>query len=364
MKARTILKRKLFLKMMTFLSVWMLSCAAGIPVQFPRYPSGSTGSRLQSVLKGKKRIAVVARDLSPNISAQLSGSALAGEWQETTRGTVKKAFEGKGFYEIIDLDSRDLRYRELAHAQTGMTRNQLKIGQELAINALLFVQMTAKPRSECKREEVSKLSAQAMQLAMMAASKGEAGAEPPKQYAGVTYVTAFVQGTLVNVETGASVSYTSTSPYRLENDAGNLQCPSELTAFDGALQLAAEAIADRLSPEIVTLKIPLADDTDGLVGNTDRVEAYLEEGIKWAEAGDFEQASLSWERALSESGGRSSAALWNLAAYNWYAGDMDMAENYFGRSIRSAEPGWITSGKRFVYKKFKEEKERKLREGN
>ncbi|MCB1137191.1 MAG: hypothetical protein KDK23_00485 [Leptospiraceae bacterium] len=339
-------------------------CASGIPVKFPQYPAGNQGQQLQRVLDGKRKLAVVARELPPGFSTNLTRLGLASEWQDTIRGSIQSAMQRRGFYSMVDLDSRDRRYQELAHAQSGMTMNQLRIGRELAVESILFVRMTALPRVECKIEEVTDLSTAALQLAMAAASKGQnTGEAQYKKPTGVTYLTVFVEATLVNVETGRSISFSNTAPHRLENDVGNTQCPSQLKAFDEAMQMVGTEIAKNLSPEVVTFYIPLADDTDGLRGgDPDRVSAFLEEGIKWAEEGNFEEAARNWERALDESGGTSASALWNLGAYYWYSGDMDMAQDYFDRALRNAEPGWMDD-KRYVWTLFKKEKERIQKEG-
>src|SRR5690606_26643284 len=102
----TFTRRSVIVKIATAMSLLMLACSAGIPVQFPRYPAGQQGERLKTVLKGKRRVAVVARELPENIKASFS-SGFAAEWQDTTRGAVKKAFEKKGFYDIVDVDSRN-----------------------------------------------------------------------------------------------------------------------------------------------------------------------------------------------------------------------------------------------------------------
>ncbi|MCB1303152.1 MAG: hypothetical protein KDK37_02690 [Leptospiraceae bacterium] len=340
------------------------SCASGIPVKFPQYPSGNQGAQLQRVLDGKRKIAVVARDLPAGYSTDLTRLGLASEWQDTMRSSIQSAMQTRGFYSIVDLDSRSTRYQELAHAQSGMTRNQLAIGKELAVESILFVRMTALPRVECKVEEITDLSTAALQLAMAAANKGQTNGEAQyKKPTGVTYLTVFVEATLVNVETGRSISYSNTKPHRLENDVGNLQCPSQLKAFDEALEQIGTDIASNLSPEVVTFYIPLADDVDGLRGgDPDRVAAFLEEGIKWAEEGNFDEAARQWERALDESGGTSTSAMWNLGAYYWYSGDMDQAQQYFEQAMRTAEPGWMDD-KRYVWTLFQKEKDRVAKEG-
>jgi len=162
----------------------------------------------------------------------------------------------------------------------------------------------------------------------------------------------------VNVETGRSTSYSFSKPYKYENAIGNPECPSTLEALSKAFDQAASALADNLSPAIVTVKIPLASDADDLIDEKKgAVEKSLEEGNKWAQAGDFDMAAQIWEKALDASGGSSAAALWNLAAYKWYAGDMDSAEKYFKKAFLSGGAEWVNARRRRVWGEFQREKE-------
>jgi tetratricopeptide (TPR) repeat protein len=348
--------------------ILFLRCGVSIPIKFPKFPDGTEGKKLKQVLEGKRKVGVVAKELPPAVRRGLDRYGLASEWQETIRAAMKTTLEEYGYYIVVDIDSRSQRYDELARSQTGITRNQQALGQELNVDHLFYVNMTAVPRVECKIEllkDAAAAAAAALQLAMAAA-----GAEVKtdnttiSRPTGVLYLTVFVEGTLVNVETGRSISYSVQEPYRLENQVGNQECPSELVAFNEALKNATKKIADRLSPRVVTEKIPLEEkDKEIEIGDKKTVELLLQDGIKWIEAGDIEQAIKSWDAALEESGGTSKAALWNLAVAKWYQGDLEKAQKYFDQVTKMGGTKFIDSKKRQAIAIFKIEKKRIEEEG-
>lgn len=347
-----------------FLAAVLLTsaCGPGIPVKFPKFPEGTAGTRLRQTLEGKKRVAVVARDIPPIIKRSMK-AGLAEEWSDTIRASMKSVLEDYGYYTIVDLDSRNARYNELARSQTGLTSAQLAIGQELQVDLLFFVNMTALPRAECKTEMVTDsvaAASAALQLAMAAqGSDVKMSNQSTSRPTGVLYLTVFVEGKLVNVETGRSVSTATSEPFRLQNEAGNPECPSELLAFDGALKQAANKIADKLSPKVLTVKLPVEDRVDDVKGGDRKlVKQYLVDGINWIEAGDMEQAVKSWEMAVDESGGSSSAAFWNLAIAKFAAGDVSEADQLFQRAFQAGGPKFLNSSKRATYALFKKEKQR------
>ncbi len=342
-------------------------CTTTIPIRFPKFPEDVQGKKLRDVLDGKKKIAVVAKDLPPAVRVVLDRRGLASEWRETIRSAMKTILEEYGYYAVIDIDSRSQRYEELARTQTGITRKQLALGQEFAVDHLFFVNMTALPRVECKIEMLTDplaVSIVALQLAMAASDKDTnvKTNQPVALPTGVLYLTVFVEGTLVNVETGKSLSYSVQEPYRLENQVGNVQCPSELVAFHNALESATKKIADKLSPKVVTINLPLEKDDD-MVKIDDKetkktINILLKDGINWVKAGDIEQAIQSWQSALDESGGTSPSAYWNLAIAKWYLGDMEQALKYFEQASLRGGPKFLNSEKRKVIALFKQEKKR------
>lgn len=343
--------------------IFILGCKTTIPLKFPKFPEDTQGKKLKSVLEGKKKVAVIAKELPPAVQRGLDKRGLASEWKETIRAAMKTTLEEYGYYNVIDVDSRNQRYEELARTQTGLTRNQLNLGQEFAVDHLFFVNMTAVPRVECKIEMLKDLVAAtsaALQLAMAASGQNvKTDNTTVSRPTGVLYLTVFVEGTLVNVETGKSISYSVQEPYRLENEVGNTQCPSELVAFNKALEQATKKIADKLSPRVITVPLPLEEEDEKVqAGDQKIINSLLKDGIKWVEAGDVEQAINSWQSALDESGGTSASAYWNLAIAKWYMGDMEQAQKYFDQATQIGGPGFIETSKRKIIALFKQEKKR------
>ncbi len=341
----------------------MLYCKATVPIKFPKFPEDTQGKKLRQVLEGKKKVAVIAKELSPSVKRGLDRYGLASEWSETIRAAMKTTLEEYGYYQVVDIDSRNQRYNELARTQTGITKIQKALGQEMAIDHLFYVNMTAVPRVECKIEllkDAVAAATAALQLAM-AASGADVKTDNTtiSMPTGVLYLTVFVEGTLVNIETGRSISYSVQEPYRLENQVGNTQCPSELVAFNEALKSSTKKISDKLSPKVITVPIPLEEkDKKVEIGDKETINQLLADGIKWIEAGDVEQAVQSWENALEESGGSSKSALWNLAIANWYQGDMEKSQKYFDQIMKQGNSSFMDTTKRKVYAIFKQEKKR------
>lgn len=349
-----------------------VDCRATIPIKFPQFPEGTQGARLRDVLNGRKKVAVVIKELKPSIKNGLERFGVSTDWSETIRAAMKTQLEKFGYYIVIDIDTRNERYEELARTQTGITQTQKALGLELAVDHFFFVNMTAAPKVECKIENVSDpvaLSLIAMQIAATAKDKNSnknitVNSDVIKP-TGVLYLTIFLEGMIVNIESGRSISYSVQEPFRLENQLGNKQCPSQLVAFHQALEIATMKIASKLSPMIVTLSIPLEEkDNTVQAGDKKIINQYLKDGIKWFQAGDIDQAIQSWETALMESGGTSKCAYWNLATAKWYKGDMVEAQRYFDLSIKVGGPKFINENKRKIIAIFKQEKKRIEEEEN
>jgi tetratricopeptide (TPR) repeat protein len=346
------------------LAIASFGCGPGIPVKVPRYPEGNMGDQLKAVMGAKRKIGVIAVEPNPTLMQRI-GTQM--DWSSTVEASLTTTLTQKGFYTLLDMSSRKARLRELAYTQTGLTGEQRQIGTELAADGLLFIRMTNPPLQECKTEMIQDYAGTALRMGLAAMARNADGAAEgaKKEPTGVLYLTVFLQGTIVNLESGRSVTYAHSKPYKLQNEAGNPECPSTLDAFSKALEDASSAVADNLSPTIVTVKIPLAADADDVEGDqAEKVTQFLEEGNKWAEENDFEMAAQAWEKALDASGGKSASALWNIAAFKWYTGDMDGAEKYFKRSFSSGGSDWLDGAKRSLWSTFRKEKERKENEGD
>lgn len=337
----------------------LLSCGPSIPIRFPQFPD-ATGDQLRGVIGGQKNVGVIAA--RPQAGA-LSGLGRGEEdWSDTVEGAVTTEVAKRGFYNIVDVSSRKERLRELAYTQSGMTRDALRIGEELSVNLLLVVRMTRQPRMECKIERLTDYAAAAANLMATAAGSNSQPQETKKDTA-VLYMTVFAQGVLTNVETARSVTYANSKPFKLEASVGDTNCPSALAGFDGALQIAASEIADHLSPTVVTVRVPLLEEADEVpdANSKARVEGWLSQGNEWAESANFDEAAKSWRRALNDSDGESVSAMWNLAVYSWYSGDYDEAERYFEKALENGGPSWLNGAKRELISRFREQK--RLAEG-
>ncbi|MCB1314710.1 MAG: hypothetical protein KDK27_02095 [Leptospiraceae bacterium] len=332
-------------------------CGPTIPIAFPRYPSG-TGTQLKAVLEGKRNLGVVA---ARPPQSMLNRIGYHEDFSATIEAAVEAQIIKKGFYNVIDLSSRKERLRELAHSQSGLTMEALNLGLEEQVEQMLVVRMTNQPYSQCKVKKVNDLAGGLTTSLMARAGATDEKPEFEKDTA-VMFLTIFVQGKITNVETGRSVSHQYSKAYEYFNKPGDLNCPSELAAFDGALQAAAQELASNLSPQVVTINVPLMEDADDLhEEDAEVVHEYLSSGNAWAEARDYEMASQSWRRALSESNGDSVSALWNLAIYSWYEGNYDEAETFFKRALEGGGPGMRDSAKRELFSEFGEQK--RLEEG-
>lgn len=341
------------------------TCGPTVPIRFPKYPEGVYGQQLRAVMGAQKTLGIIA----PDANAVLYGPFAGKDFSRIVESEVEKAINERGYYEFVDLKHRKQRLRELAKTQTGLFSVQKMIGQEQAADALLVVQMAKTPKTECKVEHVFSVAKATWEVAKIGyrvymESQGHGTwimGDPTESSlpTGVLYMTLFIKAKMVNIETGRSVAYSYAKPFRQISKPGNLRCPSGLKAFDESVKVASQQIADHLSPKIDVHDVALETD----VGDVDEnvaglVKGYLKEGFKFAESDNLEAASEQWEEALAESGGRSAAAFWNLAAYKWYAGDMDQAQDYFRKAMRVGGPGWLDDSKRETYALFKSEYKR------
>lgn len=334
--------------------IFASTCGPTIPIKFPTYPE-STGTQLRSLLRGKRNLGIVAA--KPSLT-MLQKIGYQDDWSATAEAAVSAAFTEKGYFTVVDIENRKDRLRELAHSQSGLTRESLKIGKELSIQNMLIIRMTNQPRSQCRTKMIADYAGYAAKLAI--AKMTESGEQPQlKKPTRVMYLTVFVEGKLINVETGQTIRYANSKAHEYYNSIGDMNCPSELAAFDPALKNAAEVIASNLSPKVVTLDVPLMDDTGDSRGDPDRVKKFLGDGNTWAEGEDFNAASKSWSRALSESGGTSMSAMWNLGVYNWYKGDYNAANRYFEKVKGELGPGGLSSSMMLLMSKFREQKDEK-----
>ncbi len=334
-------------------------------------PEAGNQKEIRSLLAGGNTIGVIA--------VNTPGLVISGEdWRPVIESSIESEISARKAFKIVDVSSRKARLTELAYTQTGLTAEQRNIGQELAVNAAIFVRMTAAPKQECKKESVlndanpggaiiggligndrnavesnNEMSfSDRMGTSMRTGLQGIAG----RSDTGVRYMTVFVQAKLTNLETGQSITRAISKPFRLKNQAGNTECPSELAALNGALNMTAKEIADFLSPSTEGRSVELLTDVSDLDGDAaDRAKSDLKAGVKWAVAGDMEKAQDRFQSALSSSSNKSLSANWNLAIIKWQAGDYDGAKKNFDQCFRLASPDWLTEPRQKLWADFKKE---------
>ncbi len=341
------------------LFIFLVTCKTTVPIKYPQFPEDLEGSKLRQVLKNKKKIAVVVRDVSSDIKNNLIKYQIYNEWQETVRAAMKTTLEEYGYYIVVDIDSRSQRYNELARSQTGITKNQKALGQELNIDHLFYVSMTAAPRVECKTEMVTTYKQVTTRVKTKDGIVEKTEMVPTKEIQRILFLTIFLEATLVNIETGRSISSSNQEPYTFAGTIGNPDCPSELVAFNHAINAAVKKIADKLSPKVITISVPLEDKEKSIsTENKKLVNQLLENGVKWMESGNVEEAINSWQQALEESGGTSKSAYWNIAVAMWYQGELEKAQKYFDQAMKLGGSDFFDSSKRKIYTIFKQEKKR------
>ena len=337
------------------LFVTLLTCGTYITIPVVK----DMPPQVARLMQGKRNLGVVAVPPRINLDSRI-------DWSSTVQGAVVTAFDKSGYFRLIDLKGRQQRLQEIAHSRGGTTVAQKEIGKEIGADAFLFIEVTNQPKADCKTELKTDLAKAGAGLAALVISKGKDDGGVgigEKQETGVRIVTVFVTARMVNIESGRQVVHSHSEPYKLYNDAGNTQCPSELEAFDAALKVAGSKIVENLSPRIVQMEVPIESTGEGAPEATlDRVNANLSTGLQWAESRNFERAAKSWNRALELSDNKSYSAYWNLAVYQWSQGDMDKAEEYFNEAEKNAPPGWLDQDKIDVISTFQEEKKRKEKE--
>jgi len=342
-----------------FIILFLFSCKTTVPIKYPQFPEGLEGNKLRQVLQNKKKIAVIVKELPATNQGIFIKHQSFSEWQETARAVLKTTLEEYGYYIVVDIDSRSQRYNELARSQTGITKAQIALGQELNIDHLLYVNMTAAPLVECKTEIITTYKQVTTRVKTKDGIVEKTEMVPTKDIQRVLYLTIFLEATLVNIESGRSISNSNQEPYVLFGQIGNPDCPSELVAFHEAIKIASRKIANKLSPRVVEIPVPLEEkDKSITIGDKKLINQFLKDGVKWMKSGNVEEAIKSWQIALEESGGTSKAALWNMAVAMWYQGNFLQAQRYFDQVIKLDGSDFFDSSKKKFYTIFKQEKKR------
>lgn len=359
------------MKKIIFLIIILLfavnSCSSTPPLKFPIYEGGKD-DRVRIFLKGKRSIGIVAG--KPN-RGQLNKLDFSGNWATLMEAKVESALSKRGYFTIVDLAHRKERLRQLAHSQSGLTSQSLKIGKEMAVKLILVVTLTNAPKTECKIEkELNRENPIGNIMSGLVNKPKDAGEEEDgvisstlsttastiggKRNTGIRYFSVYIQAKMIEVETGKSLAEAISAPYRHPNQSGNLECPSVLKALDGALTVSAVKLAERLSPGLIEMDIPFSNDvSDVREPQQKRVEDSLNSGITSTKASDMNEAGKAWLRAYSASSNQSLAATWNLAIYYWWAGQDQKAQTMFKKFFNSDNPDFVNLEKRTIWAKFK-----------
>lgn len=289
---------------------------------------------------------------------------MVSDWKTTVNGSVMNALQKKGYFKIVDVSSREARLKEVAFSQKmgGMK----DISKDLSVDALLFVEVPQSPLFDCR--ESSKLLTR-KECAVYDANRKCLSYVNKQytQYQKELISTVFVKARMVNLETGQTIQHTNSEPARVTktSESPHFECPSVLDGFNKALEVSSDAVADKLSPQVENLKVPLYDNADGIQSSSFKgdVQSLLSTGNKWMDTDNpnLEQAKKNWEQALQISGNRSASANWNLGVYHWSQGDLTKADDYFKQAVEKGGPGWVDSDRRELLSTFETEKQRDLK---
>lgn len=334
-------------------------------------------ANFMQTMKGGKKVGIIA--VPPQTNSQLSEF---GDMTSIIQGVAENAFRAYRYFTIVDISSRAQRMQEIALSQTGATNEQRQIGQEMSINAFLYIEVPNPPQAECKqssRQETRNVCAQY--------DSNRKCLKYNTHFVNISNATltvkVAVKGRLVNIETGRTLTYTASNmggqtmnnnlmrsftgngQYINEVENGIASCPSVLAAFEKEVNKAAQDLAANLSPKVIDYAVIIEDDLAGTPADAkEEVKAQLKMAINWLNNANpnLDSAYDNWNQALNLSGNQSLAALWNIAVYYWSMGDLDQAEKYFNQV--KLNPNFFNSQKMENYNRFVEEKKRRQLESS
>ncbi|MCB1168285.1 MAG: hypothetical protein KDK33_19180, partial [Leptospiraceae bacterium] len=253
------------------------SCASNsVRINYPASMSSAGKRDLLQFLHGKRRVAIILAKDKEDFKGQ-SGFA---NYADAVESAVAAALSDEGYFTIVDLANRKERLREIAHSESGLTDASLRLGRELTLDFLLVLRTTAAPRTECKIEKELNTAHPVGSFVGAFAVKAEPGQTLDsfdrtwnsainsligQRDTGIRYLTLFIEGKLINVETGSTLVESVSAPYRHPNQPGSSDCPSELQALDGAIRTAGIALAHQLSPRLGSMEVNLLDDVSDVL---------------------------------------------------------------------------------------------------
>ncbi|MBW7857658.1 MAG: hypothetical protein H3C43_05045, partial [Leptonema sp. (in: Bacteria)] len=249
-------------------------------------------------MKGGKKVGIIA--VPPQTNSQLSEF---GDMTSTIQGAAENAFRDYRYFTIVDISSRADRMQEIALSQTGATNEQRQIGQEMSVDAFLYLEVPNPPQAECKQS-----SRQESRQVCTQYDSNKKCLNYQTRFINISSATltvkVAVKGRLVNIETGRTLTYTasnigganqnisnsllrsltsgSSGQYVNEVEEGNASCPSVLASFEKEVSKAAKDLAANLSPKVVDYAVIIEDDLAGTPANAkDSVKSQLKMAINW-----------------------------------------------------------------------------------
>ncbi len=363
------------LSLVFFSCILLAACSTYIKVPVVAW----TPPQFSQTMQGGRRVAVVL------IRPQQLNLSEFGDYAATLYGSVRNAIHAYRYLVVVDTESRKQRLEEIAFSRTGLTSEQQSIGKELSADAFLFIEVPAAPQHSCERSQTQTQHSRCVK-------QNEKGECLETQYYTVTKhyarlkMSVYVQGRLVNVATGRTMSFQATNlgadkamgtdwedswlslfgrggagQFVAESTGSPPDCPSVLQAFEESTRVAAFVLVKNLSPKVSDMKVVLDEKLTGVPdAAADRVKGFLKRGVKWASAKppNLEEAFRSWKEALDSSSGRSVAALWNLGVVHWTRGEYEDALKLFRRAEQIAGPDYLDGEKGDIFSRFLKEKER------
>ncbi|MCB1140709.1 MAG: hypothetical protein H7A24_07860 [Leptospiraceae bacterium] len=317
---------------------------------------------VKSTPKGFENFIGSGRDLGLYVyKSESANLAEVSDWKKVIQGEVIESIRKKGYFNLVDMSSRENRLKEIAYSQ--LMGKGKDISKELSVDVLLFIEIPQSPASECRnysnvktRQVCNRYDANGRCLNYIEQNYTQYGKQ-------LSY-TVFVKARLVNLETGENLENTNSSPaiLKTESESPNFDCPSSLEGFKMALDKATSELSNNLSPTMEDMEVPIYDDGDGISDSDikSEVKGLLSTGNKWlsTDKPNLEQAKTQWEKALRISGGSSTSAYWNLGVYHWSKGDVRKAEENFKKAENQGGPDWLDSNKRNILSIFESEKKR------
>ncbi|WP_061226677.1 lipoprotein LipL41 [Leptospira interrogans] len=325
-------------KLSSLISVLILlmflgNCAATVDVEYPVFPKDKEGRALQKFLGTIRNVGLAVEAPKKSLWEAIFGEGSS--FIDQMPSKVFEAFDKESYYKLTDLSKRADAINEASLSLTGITKNRAKIGNLIGAEAILYIGYQ-KPYTECSTENKIDAVAAGLKVAGFAASMAtgkdvNTGNEPVSKPTGVRMMLIPLDATLIKVETGEVKKAVVSSPAKIFNSVGNLECPSILDSFGQGLDEAAAYIKGRLSPIVKTERIKVfVKDED------EEVKELLQEGYEEivGETPSFKKAKEAWEKADKKAKGQSWGAKANLATYYFSTGDFEKSIKLYEEAMK------------------------------